>query len=81
MIEWWDCEFKAWYYEPYRKRIAAQFKIQQAQWQRQQSTEGDTGVSKHSKQEDKALERGRRSADLSIDAGDGEMGAGTRKLD
>lgn len=36
LLEWWDCDFEAWYYEPYRARIAAQFKVQQAAWQKQQ---------------------------------------------
>lgn len=36
LLEWWDCDFAAWYYEPYRARIAAQFKVQQAAWQAQQ---------------------------------------------
>ena len=25
MIEWWDCDFRAWFYKPYRDRIAAAF--------------------------------------------------------
>ena len=32
MLEWWACDFQAWYYQPYRDRIAAQFKRQQAAW-------------------------------------------------
>ncbi len=43
MIEWWACDFRAWYYEPYRERIAAQFKVQQAAWQAAQQKEGKGG--------------------------------------
>ena len=25
MVEWWDCDFRAWYYQPYRDRIARAF--------------------------------------------------------
>lgn len=25
MVEWWDCEFSAWYYQPYRDRISRAF--------------------------------------------------------
>lgn len=55
MIEWWDCDFKAWYYAPYRKRIAAQFKLQQAAWQLRQSSGGKVDAPKHSEREEEAL--------------------------
>ncbi len=25
MVEWWDCDFRAWYYQPYRDRISRAF--------------------------------------------------------
>ena len=81
MIEWWDCGFKAWYYEPYRKRIAAQFKTQQAEWQRQQSSKGDADVPTHPEEADEGLEGGKRSVDPHIDAGDGELGAASKKFE
>ncbi len=30
MIEWWDCDFRAWYYSPYRDRISRAFAASQA---------------------------------------------------
>jgi hypothetical protein len=25
MVEWWDCDFRSWYYQPYRDRISRAF--------------------------------------------------------
>ncbi len=30
MVEWWDCDFRAWYFRPYRDRISAAFAKSQA---------------------------------------------------